>query len=487
MSPQNHKLVDALSNRKFYLDKICEAKKVLENDAKFNELTAYSLIQKKARLEHLFDNFEKKCMELKQVDENAQLLDEDNQTESDCDALKEKIDRRLQELNATSEQASLKMGLEHYTIPKRAKVMSTQPAPMQQVYIDATVANETQNIEIFDGELSKWYEFRDDFEKKIHTKDIEKSEKMSILKRLCGEQVRKCVYELSENDYDEAWSKLNDTYGSAYTQMQYWFNKLNKIPTMREASLNSVRLLLERAETCVKNLSETMQLEQFQRVVVAIIVQRLDSQTLHIWERHRSGLALSWATPDASENKRSVMQHIPTWSDMQDFLKSELKIHTQSEIQKKLQQCVEDKTGYVSQQQAQNDEASGQITKGVAQVVSIQKHAAEAERMRPEDKAKQPGFLQCTLCEFVHPRFKCSVYLSFTYEQKWRHVSEQWLCIKCLRPEHNPNPCEDRNCERPCPTCEPYGVVRCHNSTLCPVKHHIDPTVRMEGYNDWRC
>lgn len=204
-------------------------------------------------------------------------------------------------------------------------------------------------------------------------------------------------------------------------------------------------------------MSKIMRLDQFEYIVVVTVALKMDVQTMHIWERHRNALATSWATPIVPEHepKKKISAHLPSWTDMYDFLKSETKIHTQTEMQAKFQQNTEQASGYTP----------------------TSKQAAE--KSMAKEKAMKPIFLQCTLCCSIHPKFKCRAWLDFSYTEKWAIVLTDHLCAKCLLPEHAPAPCEDSSCMNPCKKCEPYGVIRFYNSTLYPLKHGIDPTHRI--------
>lgn len=156
---KQHKLIEALGNRAFYADKIRDLQKIIENDAKFDAFTIYELNAKKVRVQQLFDNFEIKCMDVKCIDGEAETSAEDEELESICNAMKEKIDRKLEALKMADKKQSLPIGLEHYTIPRKVE---PQSEAMQ------TVSVPSPEIEAFKGELNKWFKFRKEFETKIH-------------------------------------------------------------------------------------------------------------------------------------------------------------------------------------------------------------------------------------------------------------------------------------------------------------------------------
>lgn len=110
---KEHRLIEALGSRAYYLEKIREVQAVIENEAKFGELTVYQLIQKRERINTLFDNFEN-------IGGEAQTRDEDSKIETICEALKAKIDSKIDALKKPAE-VQPKIGLEHYTIQKTSR------------------------------------------------------------------------------------------------------------------------------------------------------------------------------------------------------------------------------------------------------------------------------------------------------------------------------------------------------------------------------
>lgn len=497
---KEHRKAEALGNRAYYLEKIREQQSAIESEAKFEAYSEYQLDQKRKRIQQLFENFEKKCADLKCVDQADYPVQQNSETEEICDRMMAKIDDRMKVLKKASEAVQAKAGLENYTIPKLQQATEIQASPAQASPVQTipeSRPSEAIEVQGFDGNLAKWYAFRDDFDEKVSAKSIDDATKLAILKRSCTGDVHINVPELNGSDFQDAWSRLEEAFGSAYTQMQFWLYKLATIPGMKEASAESIRSLLEKAKKCVTNMSKMMRPEQFECLVVATISQRLDQQTKHIWERHRNALAVSWAAADDAEQspKKKAIAHIPAWNDMHDFLVSEAKIYQQSEIQAKFHRNKCDasvSSSFALQNIEQLDQATRYTTPATpqventrtAQVISVQQHAAETGMTR-RPKASQPPFLQCTLCTGVHPRFKCEVYKVMDYYEKWAHINAEWLCGRCVRPAHSATRCEDRNCENPCPQCETYAVTRYHNSTLCPLKHGIDPTVHIQGIDDW--
>lgn len=81
-----------------------------------------------------------------------------------------------------------------------------------------------------------------------------------------------------------------------------------------------------------------------------------------------------------------------------------------------------------------------------------------------EVKSQVPSFLQCKLCDDIHPVYKCLVFKAMDLKSKENFVQENKLCVKCLRSFHLGN-CRDVSSNNACPKCSPAAY---HNSVLCP-------------------
>lgn len=373
---EQHKLVEIINNRAYYIVKIRYQQNIIANDVKFEALTVYQLTEKRKRVQQLFENFEKKCIDLKFVNENAYNANESNDIEELCDKLKAKIDERVKSMEDANKVTQAKMGLENYTVP------GLQASQMQvSTLTKPTPAHEAIDIEEFDENSALWFTFRDELDAKVISKGIGQAIKPTTLKRSCRDNMCTSVVELDADNCEEASSRLDELYGNAYIQMQYWLHKLATIPSIEIPSAESIRLLIKRAENCVTNMSKIMRVNQFECVVVSTIAQRLDVQTMHIWERHRNALAVSWANADDNEPKKKLMAHIPTWQDLDDFLQSEAKIYAQSEMNAIFFESQSESRIHTPQIMYHGDEATGyapqNTSKCIASVGTVQKHAAE--------------------------------------------------------------------------------------------------------------
>lgn len=194
----------------------------------------------------------------------------------------------------------------------------------------------------------------------------------------------------------------------------------------------------------------------------------MDTETMRIWERHVIVLAKSWAESQTDGENRDAEKFIPSWDNMQDFLKSEMDVYVQTDIRSQVQLVTTSKLNMpdkISDNEGAQcmhfealslDNVRNNSHKATAAVMPM--NALENEKMR---SAK---FLQCPLCVGIHPLYKCDVFLQMPLSEKQMHVSLNNLCVRCLRSEH-PNSCWNEVSNLPCKKCKPS--IEYHNSSLC--------------------
>lgn len=78
----------------------------------------------------------------------------------------------------------------------------------------------------------------------------------------------------------------------------------------------------------------------------------------------------------------------------------------------------------------------------------------------PPPSPNSKKFIQCVVCQRLHPLFRCQKYLNMPLNARQNVVRMNELCRSCLSKGHYVNTCKQTCCKR-CPN-------KMHNSTLCP-------------------
>lgn len=451
---KEEKKEEAMSGRTFHMDKIKRIKAMTESEERFNALSVFELGEKSKLIQRHFEGFESMCLELLHADPTCKDDAEEDAIEALCVTTKKRIFERMQILEN-----------ENTTQANECVVSESVEVHTQQKY---EIGNTWGT---FDGEIRKWFEFSKKFKRSVHTNsEFTTEEKFAILKYACQEQVKRAVIELNEDDYEKAWDKLCLVYGNAYTQMHFWTHSLVRIAPCTQASSDSIRQLLKKGNLCVENLSEVTSIDKFEAFLVPMIASKMDSETMRVWERNVVVLAKSWAESETKDGKTcDPGKFMPTWENMQDFLKSEVDVYVQSDIRLQVQLVTANK---IEMPDSFYDQEGAKCMRNESlQLNNVQNNSHKAMaavmpmNLFEAEKKRSPKFLQCVLCDNIHPLYKCDVFLGLSLDQKYMHVEEHNLCLRCLRDNH-PGRCVDDVSNQSCPKCLPHVIH--HNSKLCP-------------------
>lgn len=453
--------------------KLMRLQSSINTDERLDSFSLDELEEKLNRLNYLFEDYEAKCLKI-ECDNDAEetairvQLDE---AEKSCSLLKKKLKMRIKESETEQLQGVGRQEVQNEasSLPSQTQsVNNTQTQNVQhlaKLSLDSMAENAMRRDPnatvkntwgIFNGNLSNWLQFKEHFEKAVHqNENLTDDEKLGLLKGACENDVAVKLNNF-RMDYANAWARLLDLYDNAYVQIHFWMNKALTIPPCEYASQNTLQKLLMRGTKCVENLSKTVNIESFEAVFVPIIAGKLDEQTLHFWERFRCSTASSWAN-----ETRSASQHIPKWVDFSKFIEAEIVYFSQSEMRLDIQRMRPEMNSSLH-----NEANAARFVQN-----NVRNSVEESLQALIEEKRRVPIFLQCVLCIFIHPRYKCEKYKEMSFEQKHQHVHQYNLCVKCLKPSHGNAPCDDPRCNEKCPTCEASGIDDYHNSSLCPTKH----------------
>lgn len=270
-------------------------------------------------------------------------------------------------------------------------------------------------------------------------------------------------WDLTEANYEKAWNRLQAIYEDDYMQVQSFMRKLHSIPRIEKATSKGIRDLIDTVHTCVHGLSRYIPMESNDSFIVFWVIDRMDRDTYRAWEKHRP--TLSNVVEQAQEiegAQRNVGKHIPTWRELEVFLEGEVTIHVHDE------KCVE--ASSIGDMRNLNLNPGGG---------AIKKQQTQQKSYPAMDKAQAPDFLDCALCDEVHPIYKCNKFKATDLNRRRNHVSQNNLCERCMRPNHRGDCKEPKSMEQ-CPDCR-KGTR--HNSWLCPTKEAKMLEARMSRCN----
>lgn len=288
----------------------------------------------------------------------------------------------------------------------------------------------------FEGDISKWPKFAEEFAKVHNNAALNDTEKFDMLKQACSTKLAEMLQALYENDYNKAWNKLNEMYGSTYKQTQFYVQKLLMIPRITTMSSETVQILYRQVRECEYGLKQTKQVETNNAIMMFIVLSKFDENLTRAWERHRKALANSMVK-DENDNKQAMLINMPSWDAFMSFLCDEAELYHSNASQP---------------MQGSNPEQA--VDKSNIQCTSKQ------ASMQDYNANHYP---KCILCPGYHYPYRCNVYKAMHHDAKWEFVKRANLCIRCLHEAHE-GPCEDEKSNKVCPKC----YAEYHNSTLCP-------------------
>lgn len=417
---QNQKNIEKAKNAyAYYVNKIKTVQDALNRD--FLQLTLDDLNDKMFTLQRLIKSYEEKCIELTALVEIEASEAEANDSRNE--ALISFILRRIAVLEKQEKDTQTQEEQAPDTKP-------TQASPQIQ-----------NTWGKFDGSQASWPTFKDAFCTSVLESTIEDMQKYELLKQACQVPEILALITSSKDNIQTAWKKLNDFYGDKYAQLETSMQTIKATKPITVPTAKSLRGMLNKMTRSIQIIKGITNENKFDFLFVPAAVDKLDAETKRGWERHRLALAMSWSKENESQEKRDISNHLPEWSDFEKFMEDEIKVCAMQETRLAMQ----------SNECTYNDRRNMPTTNQNPKII-------------------------CGLCNENHKTHRCEAFLRLNFENRWKAIRQNSLCVKCFEAEHGQSLCEkNADCNAPCPRCfHNSSKYYYHNSTLCPIKfgHH---------------
>lgn len=210
--------------------------------------------------------------------------------------------------------------------------MHNTSIPSQPLRIEVQQTDAAGNIPntwgTFNGDYAKWKSFRDRWVASMHDNSkVATIVKFQNLKAACVDAAEGALgeWDLTNENYPKAWERLQAIYEDDYMQVQEFMRKLDDLPHMQSSSSKSIRDIIDTVHKHIHGIKRYINVDDKHPYVVFAIIERMDTDTYRAWEKHRPLLAKK----NANANK--VGKHIPTWTELEEFLESEVTIRVHSE------------------------------------------------------------------------------------------------------------------------------------------------------------
>lgn len=289
---------------------------------------------------------------------------------------------------------------------------------VQPIYVQCGSGQQVNYWGEFDGTLTKWRAFHDGFKAAVHNnRAIQPVFKFQYLqKSLKGRALAAfSEWELTADNYAEAWAQLKEMYQLKYQTSQELVFKFLSLPKIEHPTHDNIERLSTVTNAVLRQLRALhYPVQHYDLFIVHCLHQRLDSTLSKDWENERDS-------------------DTPTAEQMLAFLnrqaKSRKSVHA-TEARKRL---------------------------------SNYKHEFDAKRPRPstskEHSSPPPMYnRKCKVCKGDHAVHKCSQFVKMNLTERKKSAKEHALCYNCLNPSHSSRDCRAANCKR----CD-----KKHNSLLC--------------------
>lgn len=463
---------EAFGARKFYVDKIKQMQKLMQSD-KFDSYSIHELQDMKQRLSGFRDNFDAKCLALGCVDAESDTSEENEEIEVLCSLLNGKLAKKICELTQPQNEIVDKDMLMQQNTVKEQEIADAQKSTSQML-IAQPDSNASYTFGVFSGKMDEWHRFIKRFKAEIHeNNEIDAKQKYDLLMNACHNDAKAIVYD-QNNDYANAWQQLNNVYGEAYIQLHFCIMKILETEPLYTPSAEGISYIKNRGAKCVQILKDAMKEKVFDSFVMIMMANKLDPDTARAWERHRLILAESWASDKSTSENRLAMQHLPSWQDFEHFLQSEISVYRKIELRQSVQ-CATTSQAAQGSSNASYARDDDQIAQN-----NLHTNAHRSQNAWEEEKRRAPEHQQCTLCDGIHARYKCEVFIRMDFLDKWAHVYGEGLCKRCMHRQHGNTRCVNKQSMNKCPSCwaaDDRQTVAYHNSVLCPVKHAYAPGI----------
>lgn len=280
---------------------------------------------------------------------------------------------------------------------------------------------ESIKVHSFDGDYSKWNEWRALYESLIHNQQrLSDTEKFHYLRKsLTGaaEQVLSGWHTIGEN-YRAAYEALVKVFDNSYRIIMAHLDALHKLPKASSETQEGLRSMIDTANRVTRQLRVAgSPVDHWDHVMVYMLVSRMPPRTLTNWE----------TTQD--------LEAMPTLEDVLRYLERRARgIINLNASQANGQ----------SQSRSRDNQSSGTG------------HRAES---RPENTSSS---LKCHKCNGAHPIYRCGELLSKPVAEREKAVRKLKLCTNCFRKDHEAGTSQCRAGK--CRVCR----KEFHNSILCP-------------------
>lgn len=253
----------------------------------------------------------------------------------------------------------------------------------------------------FDGDILCWVAFRDTYKSLVHDNaSLSKIEKFHYLLSAVSGSANAVVrsISLSENNYDVAWTALNDRFDNPRLIMNSHLDKLFSFSPLASSSLDNLKNFLDTFQENIAALNgfEIPDKEGFLFFYIASRVLDTNTKCLFESQHHKSAL--------------------PVIGDLLTFVQTRCQVLENSSVSATLLSPMKTKANFQSKKNF------------VSTKTSLMVNASEPSK-------------SCFLCTGPHYLYRCEKFLQQPVAARLKIVQSHRLCRNCLNNSHDTSRC----------------------------------------------
>ncbi|XP_031637052.1 uncharacterized protein LOC116349652 [Contarinia nasturtii] len=251
-------------------------------------------------------------------------------------------------------------------------------------------------------------------------------------------------WDLTDENYSKAWERLQSIYEDDYMQVQSFMQKLAELPQINGSTSKTIRDTIDIVQKHIHGLKRYVEMNDNHPYVVFAVISKMDTDTYRAWEKYRPSLTKACTANDGTETNNAIRpgKHIPTWSELEQFLEGEVTIRVHAE-----------RRSNIEKSQPSNALAPKKQLKRLG------------KNTKNEFNANSQRTTKCSSCDGSHTIYTCQEFKDMNLVSRLNRVAERELCVRCLWKGHI-GQCKNKRNNQPCPKCLPDHKY--HNSMLCP-------------------
>lgn len=288
----------------------------------------------------------------------------------------------------------------------------------------------TIKLPTFDGNYTKWLEFRDTFDSLINGNEtIPDISKFHYLRSSLegGAAVTIKSIDFTADNYQVAWDLLCNRYNNKNVLINNHLKSFFTLDSLNKESHKSLRFIVDHVSKNLRALNTLGErTDMWDTLIIYIVVQKLDNVTSIKWEEYKATLAES-----------------PSLEDFYQFLRNRADVL--ETVQGGSAKSAQPNNNHIKNDKFNHTKyGKFNYSKEHSQVKSFFSSASNNR--------------SCFMCNQNHRLFECKMFAEMSPEAREVEITKRKLCLNCLRPGHLTQNCRLSSCR---------ACNQKHNSLLC--------------------